>query len=407
MTRAFARGACPGLSAPMETGDGLLVRLLPVAPIKLDAFIALCLAACRHGNGIMEISARGSMQMRGLTPASAPLLAAEIARLGIEINEGVPVIADPLPDDPAALIDAKAIAATLRRALAGKALRLAPKVSVVIDGGGRIDLAALSADIRLSAVATPDGPKFRLGLAGNATSAARLGLVSPAEAVEAVLDLLAQIAELGPEARGADLLDGPAFPQQDEDPAPSSPRVDPIGLHPLKDGALVFGVGLAFGHAQADTLAELAGIAKSNGADWARPALRRALLLGPFGETNARATTRAADRLHFVVGARDPRRRIAACPGAPLCMRGLIAARTLAAEIARVMPLPPGDGIALHVSGCAKGCAHPTRAPLTVVGTEKGCGLIADGTARARPTKHVPAHDLVSTLTNKPEIAHA
>jgi precorrin-3B synthase len=407
MTRTFARGACPGLSAPMETGDGLLVRLLPVAPIALDALIGLCQAALRHGNGIMEISARGSLQIRGLTPASVPLLAAEIAGLGVEISEGVPVIADPLPDDPTALIDASAIAAALRGALAAKAFRLAPKVSVVIDGGGRVDLNALPADIRLSAVATPDGPRFRIGVAGNAKSATRLGLVARTEAVEAVLELLAQIAELGPEARGADLLDGPAFPQQDEDPAPSAPRMDVIGQHSLRDGALVLGVGLAFGHTEAGALVELAGIAKSHGADWARPAPQRALLLGPFGETNAGATAGAAERLGFVVGAHDPRRRIAACPGAPLCMHGLIAARTLAAEIAREVPLPAGDGIALHVSGCAKGCAYPMRAPLTVVGTEQGCGLIADGTSRARPTRHVPARGLISALTNKREPAHA
>jgi len=34
------RGACPGLSAPMPTGDGLLVRLLPTGTIPLAAFTA-------------------------------------------------------------------------------------------------------------------------------------------------------------------------------------------------------------------------------------------------------------------------------------------------------------------------------------------------------------------------------
>ncbi|MGH6831581.1 MAG: hypothetical protein ACRECM_00945, partial [Methyloceanibacter sp.] len=42
MTRTHARGACPGLSVPMETGDGLLVRLMPAGPIPLDTFIGLC-----------------------------------------------------------------------------------------------------------------------------------------------------------------------------------------------------------------------------------------------------------------------------------------------------------------------------------------------------------------------------
>lgn len=74
MTRAHARGACPALSAPMQTGDGLLARLIPAGPIPLDAFIGLCSAARTHGNGTMEISARGSLQIRGLTELSTPLL---------------------------------------------------------------------------------------------------------------------------------------------------------------------------------------------------------------------------------------------------------------------------------------------------------------------------------------------
>ena len=38
---AQRRGACPGLSTPMPTGDGLLVRLVPTGTIALDAFAAL------------------------------------------------------------------------------------------------------------------------------------------------------------------------------------------------------------------------------------------------------------------------------------------------------------------------------------------------------------------------------
>ncbi len=77
------RGACPGFSSPMPTGDGLLVRLLPVGTIPLEAFTALCAAAREHGNGVIEITARGSIQVRGLTAASAPRFAGAIAAFGI------------------------------------------------------------------------------------------------------------------------------------------------------------------------------------------------------------------------------------------------------------------------------------------------------------------------------------
>ena len=396
MTRTHARGACPGLSAPMETGDGLLVRLLPVAPIPLDAFIGLCQAARTHGNGTMEISARGSLQVRGLTPLSAPRFAGAVAALAIDLCEGVSILADPLPDDPAAQIDANSIAAALRRAVAGAGLSLAPKVSVVVDGGGRLSLDALFADIRLRAMATTEGPRFQLALVGEAASATPLGTIAQDQSVDAVLALLTLIAARGPEARAADML-GARASRSGNGTAPIRPRSDAIGRHALKDAVFALGVGLAFGHAQAETLAELARMAKAGGADWARPAPHRALLLGPLTQANAMAATREAEKLGFIVEAADPRRRIAACPGAPACAHGLIAARALAAEIARHVPLP-GDGIAIHVSGCAKGCAHSAPAPLTIVGTEQGCGIVRDGSAQGTPSAYADPVDLLDEL---------
>lgn len=397
MSSAYTRGACPGLSAPMLTGDGLLARLIPAGPIPLAAFIGLCEAARLHGNGTMEISARGSLQVRGLTELSTPLFAGVVAALDIDICENVPVLADPLQDDPAALIDANLIAAALRRALAGARLSLAPKVSVIVDGGGRLGLDALFTDIRLRAVATTEGPRLYLALAGDAVSATQLAMIAPDEAVDAVLALLTLIAARGAEARAADLLPAPAGSRTAKPTAPLRPRSEAIGRHALKDAAFALGLGLAFGHAHAGALLRLAEIASRNGARWARPAPDRALLLGPLTQAAAMAAARGAERLGFIVEAADPRRRIAACPGAPACAHGLIAARTLAAEIAGHVPLP-GDGIAIHVSGCAKGCAHQKPAPLTIVGTEQGCGIVRNGSAQSTPSAYTGPADLVGEL---------
>ena len=55
--------------------------------------------------------------------------------------------------DPDEIIDAGALAADLRVALARRSLtqKLSAKVSVVVDGGGRLNLDAIAADIRLRA----------------------------------------------------------------------------------------------------------------------------------------------------------------------------------------------------------------------------------------------------------------
>ncbi len=45
------------------------------------------------------------------------------------------------------------------------------------------------------------------------------------------------------------------------------------------------------------------------------------------------------------------------------------------ADAARLLP----EGEIIHVSGCAKGCAHPAPASVTVVGRDKRCDVLLDG----------------------------
>ncbi len=77
MNAPLPRGLCPTLAEPMQTGDGLLVRLNPVASgFSPKTLIGLCEAALGHGNGIVEVTARGNLQIRGLTARSARELVA-------------------------------------------------------------------------------------------------------------------------------------------------------------------------------------------------------------------------------------------------------------------------------------------------------------------------------------------
>src|SRR5580658_6021879 len=106
------RGACPGLSTPMTTGDGLLIRLTPLGTMPLVAFVALCAAAAQHGSGIIEVTARGNIQVRGLSLITASKFAATIARLNIAAEDGIPILCNPLAGlDAEELVDASALAA--------------------------------------------------------------------------------------------------------------------------------------------------------------------------------------------------------------------------------------------------------------------------------------------------------
>jgi precorrin-3B synthase len=363
------RGICPGLSVPMPTGDGLLVRLRPTAPVPLDAFVGFCEAARRYGNGIIEISARGSLQVRGLTPRSAPPFASALAELGIAAQEGVPVIAG---FDPISQVNTAPLAGELRRAIASAQLALSPKISIVVDGGGPLHLDALSADIRLRTADPARGPRFHsprfhLGLGGDGASATWLGSVAPEDVIGAVLGILTIIGAHGPTARAAAVLraDGvEAFRSVSAaliEPSPAPPPRLPagmIGVHAVHEGAVAVGIGLAFGHTHADALAELVRLAARHGRKAVWPAPDRALLLVGVSALDALSLTAAVRQLGFVVHAGDPRRRIAACPGAPACASGLIPARALASALAPILePANLGDEIS-RIATMSKEATH-------------------------------------------------
>jgi precorrin-3B synthase len=424
MNAPHVRGICPGLSVPMLTGDGLLVRLRPTAPVPLDAMVGFCEAARRYGNGTIEVSARGSLQVRGLTPRSAPSFASALAELGIASQEGVAVMAG---FDLISQVNAADVAGELCRAIANARLTLSPKISIVVDGGGPVHLDALSADIRLRAADPARGPRFHsprfhLGLGGDGASATWLGSVAPEDVVGAVLGILTIIGTHGPTARAVAVVRAEgveafhavlaALIEPSRAPAQRRPA-EMIGVHAVDEAAVAVGIGLAFGHTQADTLAELLRLAARHGGQAAWPAPDRALLLIGVSAPDALSLTAAAEQLGFVVHAGDPRRRIAACPGAPACASGLIPARALASALAPVLESaygPVRNGVAVHISGCPKGCAHPMPAALTLVGTTDGCGIVHRGSARATPGRYVdPANlrdEISRVATKSKEAAH-
>jgi precorrin-3B synthase len=153
-------------------------------------------------------------------------------------------------------------------------------------------------------------------------------------------------------------------------------------LHVLRDGACALGVGLAFGQTDADALERLVDAARAAGATGFRTAPNRALLIVGVGRDEAGALAGAAETLGFVTRADDPRRAIVACPGAPLCASTELATRALAPAFADAASSLLDGSFVLHLSGCAKGCAHPGPAALILVGEDGRCGLIFDGAPR-------------------------
>ena len=66
------RGWCPTVHRPMPTGDGLLARVKPFGGrLSAAAALALAEAAGAYGNGVLELTGRGNIQVRGLHDPAA------------------------------------------------------------------------------------------------------------------------------------------------------------------------------------------------------------------------------------------------------------------------------------------------------------------------------------------------
>ncbi len=387
------RGACPTLREPMQTGDGLLARLRPVggaiSPEQLRAIAAL---ARHHGNGQVEITARGNLQVRGVRPETVQAFAQAIEAV-VAIETGLPIEASPLAGlDPGEIIDPRPLVAAIRQAIAGSALeaRLGPKVTVVVDGSGNIGRDDLSADIRLTAVRSANTPMWALEVSGNS-----IGLLRADEAAGIVWAALSLIAELGPQGRGRD-LDAVAMRQA------LAPFIAAEPLHPaparlaqarieLTDGRIATVVGLAFGTASAITLTELAEAAQAAGIAEFQLAPHHGLIAICASDAAAKQFQQAASALGFITTMADPRRAISACIGSDGCASGTIAARRVAETLAQAEPEFFDGSFALHASGCAKGCAHPSPALLTLVGNTADVDLVIDGTAKSAPALRLPS----------------
>ena len=366
---AFAiKGWCPGALRPMLSGDGLVVRLRPRGG-RLSAAQAAGIAelAQRCGNGQIDLTSRANLQIRGVREASHEALVIGLDRLGLVDDDQAMeaqrnIIVTPFWREGD---DTHELAVELERALAARALGLPAKFGFAVDCGMRRVLTRAPADIRIERSAD-DGLIVRAD--GTDSGLA----VSKADAVSAVLSLVEwfvasggnwdgrgrMAAHIAGDARLPDALVGNARPASVC--ALPNPEI-------YSQGALV---GLAFGQMQSETLRFLAGLA---------PGLR----LTPWRMMLVEGLREMPQHHGLVTRADDPLLRVVACTGAPGCPEAQAETRAFAAALAPHL----ASDTCLHVSGCAKGCAHPGPSDVTLVGTSDGFDLVRDGSPRDVPAQ--------------------
>ena len=367
MTAFAIKGWCPSALRPMLSGDGLVVRLRPSGG-RLSAGQAVGIAelAQRCGNGLVDLTSRANLQIRGVRKDSHESLVHGLVQLGLvdddqamEAQRNIVVAPFWREGD-----DTYALAAELEHALAMRQLGLPEKFGFAIDCGPRRVLAQASADIRIER--DVDG-----GLIVRADGVPQGRAVAGTEAVETAMSLAEwfvasggakdgrgrMAAHVAHGAKPPDTLAGHAEPA-------AAVSLEP-GIH--RNGALV---GLAFGQTQCKTLDFLAGLASG-------------LRLTPWRMILVEGLREMPQHEDILTRAADPLLRVVACTGAPACPEAHTETRKLAAALAPHL----APDMRLHVSGCAKGCALPSASDITLVGTPDGFDLVRNGSPRDVPAR--------------------
>jgi len=388
-TESGRRGFCPGVWAPMESGDGLIVRVrVPRGRLAARQVRGMAAAARQYGNGILELTRRASLQLRGAAWASLPDLQANLRGLGLAEaspeHEKLPaLLVCPLSGlDPRSPY-LEHLAGDLRRFLVGS-LRpsgASEKLLVLLSGGSDL-FDDVHADIRVELHGEQPGLAW-LSVAGTRRDALPLGTCRVHDvrgAMRALFDVLAQTS--GEQLRMRDvvrargttvLLAALEDVLTDRRLAPPSWAAAVLGFHAqLRNW---FGLELPFGSASAEDWEALAQFADHYGTGEVRLLPTRAVLLTGVREADREHLLEWARARYFIVERPEPALRVMACSGAPACRSAHADTRHLATELARLLHAGMRQSATLHVSGCEKGCAWSGTADITLVHGVDGCRL--------------------------------
>ncbi|WP_019833061.1 hypothetical protein [Sphingomonas sp. PR090111-T3T-6A] len=323
----------------MEAGDGWLMRLRPpFGRLGHAQALALHDAATRFGNGRIDLTNRGALQLRGVTEALWRPLIEQLVAAGL---------VDPIPERDArrAILlvpdwrtgdDTHRIASALLARI-DELPDLPAKMGIAIDAGPAPALSGTPADFRIE---RGTGGGLILRAEGHAE-----GLPIDVDgAVDALVTLAHWFVATGGHRSGRMARHATPLPGMDALVAPLPPRSRAETIR-AADGAFR---GAPFGELEAGRLASL------------------------LSDGDARAIRLTPWRGVILEGARpgaepspdpdDPLLRVDACPGRPACPQATVATRAIARRLA-----PHVEG-RLHVSGCAKGCACPGEADLVLTG---------------------------------------
>jgi precorrin-3B synthase len=392
MTRS-APDSCPGVLRLHQAADGPLARIrLPGGRLRPDQLRVLAEAARDLGDGTIELTSRGNVQLRRMHDASA--LAARLA--GVDLlpsatHERVRnIVASPLSGRVGGWTDVHQLVPRLdARLQADPRLAALPgRVLFTLDDG-RGDISGLGGDIGVHATGEHD---YAVLLGGRDT-----GIRVPAgDAVNVLLAAAHAFQDLrGEQWRLQEIADGPAriaarlgLPVTADLLELDARHDPPIGWLLQRDNRVALGAGVPLGSLSART-AEFVAAAEHPivVTPW------RGLVVADLDEWAAEQVVRVLAPMGLIFDAHSPWLLVTACAGKPGCAKSRTDVRTAAADavatgrVRRDGP-PPSAGHGLdatdiavtgrqHWSGCDRRCGRPHGRVTDVIAAPGGYRIVA------------------------------
>ncbi len=393
--------------------DGGLCRIrLPGGTLTTAQARAVANAARTQANGIIELTNRANLQVRGVRAGSEHALSEALMRAGLGPDAGVPggegdatayenaCVADDLRNlmlsplagcDPQACFDTTQLVAPILDVLQGEPrfAALSPKFAVLVDGGERLVALDHPHDIWLAAFAHRDGVAFAFGLAGTPRDGA-LAAVAPAQVpalLRALLHAFLDLAQDGERrmrevcaVHGANAVLQHAWRYLDFAPLrdaavcrwrrASTDTAARLGAHALHaDGSGYAGAQPPLGRIDAGTLDALASLAQSQGDGTLRITPWQGVLLPNVAAGAMAHTIEQLHTLDLVTDPAAPLARLIACTGSAGCAKSRADTKADALRLAARLPAHAE----VHLSGCERSCAAAHRAPWTLLAVAPDC----------------------------------
>lgn len=385
---------CPGIWRLAETKDGGLARLrLPGGSITAAQLYGVATIARSAGNGIIDLTHRANLQIRGLDFLARDAVAAALEMHGLMAE--VPdadrlrnILASPLAGlDPSEIIDVTDTVRALDQALqACSAVHsLSPKFSYVLDGGGSHDLSGFAHDIALLAEHGSQGPLFRISLAGHFTHYA----VEPSQAAEAAVALAAVAATADGHAprRVSALLesfstddvieqaenpDAPMFKRIAAAQRPIAQTAPCVGAIPQREpGQYAFGLGVPLARLTHESAVALSALSQRYGDGTLRLTPWQSIVLPAVRAQALDELVKNAGREGFLTTPEQGAMRVLACAGSTGCDRARVDTKHDGLQLLEALDAvthSQTEPLTIHLCGCNRGCAHPGHADILLLG---------------------------------------